>query len=105
MNRGPRFKGAAREQNDKLIMGLGDFAKARGLTPGQLAIAYVLGRQPKFVPVIGARTRAQLDDALGALSHRLTASELAELEKLVPAEAVQGTRYDPSQMAHLDSER
>ncbi len=101
----PRFKGAAREQNDKLIAALGDFARARGLTPGQVAISYVLGRQPNFVPVIGARTRAQLDDAFGALTHRLTAAELTELERLVPASAVQGTRYAPSLMAHLDSER
>lgn len=101
----PRFKGAAREQNDKLIAKLADFARARNLTPSQLAVAYVLARQPQFVPVIGARTRAQLDEALGALSRPLTAPEIAELEQLVPAGEVQGTRYDPSQMAHLDSER
>jgi aryl-alcohol dehydrogenase-like predicted oxidoreductase len=57
------------------------------------------------VPVIGARTRAQLDDSLGALRLSLSPADLARLEEVVPASAVAGTRYDAVQMQHLDSER
>ncbi len=57
------------------------------------------------MPVVGARTRAHLDDALGALRLSLSPAELARLEEAVPASAVAGTRYDPVQMQHLDSER
>ncbi|MFL5302687.1 MAG: aldo/keto reductase [Anaeromyxobacteraceae bacterium] len=57
------------------------------------------------VPVIGARTRAQLADALGALAVRLSPADLARIEAAVPAEAVAGTRHGADQMQHLDSER
>lgn len=57
---------------------------------------------PNFVPVIGARTRAQLEDALDSLSHRLNATELEGLENLVPAEAGQGTRVPGGKDYHPD---
>jgi aryl-alcohol dehydrogenase-like predicted oxidoreductase len=57
------------------------------------------------VPVIGARTRAQLDDALGALEVTLTPADLARIEDAIPANAAAGTRYDERQMRMLDSER
>jgi aryl-alcohol dehydrogenase-like predicted oxidoreductase len=65
----------------------------------------VLAKGSFIVPVIGARTRAQLTESLGALHLELSAEELAEIEMLVPAEAVAGTRYDAGQMKMLDSER
>jgi aryl-alcohol dehydrogenase-like predicted oxidoreductase len=70
-----------------------------------LAIAWVLAKGSFIVPVVGARTRAQLAESLGALHVELSAEELAEIEALVPAEAVAGTRYDAGQMKMLDSER
>jgi aryl-alcohol dehydrogenase-like predicted oxidoreductase len=57
------------------------------------------------VPVIGARTTRQLDEALGALALDLAPAELAAIEATVPAASVAGTRYDAHQMAMLDSER
>ena len=71
----------------------------------QLALAWVLAKQSWIVPVIGARTRAQLAESLGALQVKFTAEEIAEIEAAVPAEAVAGTRYDRSQMRMLDSEK
>ena len=68
-------------------------------------MAQVRARQPRFVPVVGARTAGQLADALGALARPLDAAELAELEAAVPAGAVAGARYDSHQMQQLDSER
>jgi aryl-alcohol dehydrogenase-like predicted oxidoreductase len=57
------------------------------------------------VPVIGARTRAQLAESLGALEVRLSADEKAAIEAAVPAADVAGQRYDEHQMRILDSER
>jgi aryl-alcohol dehydrogenase-like predicted oxidoreductase len=58
-----------------------------------------------IVPTMGARTRAQLTDALSALDVSLDASEVAALEAAVPADQVAGTRYPGPAMATLDSER
>jgi aryl-alcohol dehydrogenase-like predicted oxidoreductase len=68
-------------------------------------VAWVLARKDSIVPVIGARTRTQLAETLGALDVKLTADEIAEIEAAVPAEAVAGTRYDAGQMKNLDSEK
>ena len=56
------------------------------------------------MPLIGARRRDQLKEALGALDVPLTAADLARIAQAVPAEAVAGTRYLPAVLAHLDSE-
>ncbi|HEX7837553.1 MAG TPA: aldo/keto reductase [Kofleriaceae bacterium] len=101
----PRFTGENRERNQRLVGSLERLAAARGVRPSQLAIAWVLARGPSIVPVIGARTRAQLDESLGALEIRLSPAELAEIEQAVPASEVAGTRYGAPQMQHLDSER
>jgi aryl-alcohol dehydrogenase-like predicted oxidoreductase len=65
----------------------------------------VLAQSVSIVPVIGARTRAQLVESLGALQVQLTPEDLAEIEAALPADAVVGTRYDARQMQMLDSER
>ena len=101
----PRFAAGNSGQNDTVVVALQRFATERGMSVGQLAIAWVLARQPGFVPLVGAKTRAQLADALGALEKPLSASDVAALEALVPESAIAGTRYGAEQMAHLDSER
>lgn len=101
----PRFTGENRERNQRLVAALERLAAARSLRPAQLAIAWVLARGPSIIPVIGARTRAQLDESLGALAIRLSPAELAEIEQAIPASEVAGTRYGAPQMQHLDSER
>ncbi len=75
------------------------------MTPAQVALAWVLAKQPTLVPIVGARTRAQLDDALVALDKPLSASDVAALESIVPADAIGGTRYPAQHMKDLDSER
>jgi aryl-alcohol dehydrogenase-like predicted oxidoreductase len=65
----------------------------------------VLAKGLSIVPLVGARTRSQLADALGALDVRLSADDIARIEAAVPAAAVAGTRYDAHQMSILDSER
>jgi aryl-alcohol dehydrogenase-like predicted oxidoreductase len=101
----PRFAGANGEKNQELVDALARAAAEHGVTPAQLAIAWVRAKGPSIVPLLGARTRAQLADAIAALAIRLTADEVAALEAAVPAAAVAGTRYAEAQMRHLDSER
>ncbi|MGX9964199.1 aldo/keto reductase [Roseomonas sp. F4] len=101
----PRFQGENFVRNQALAAALAAFAAERGATPAQLAIAWVLAQGPHVIPLVGARTPARLAEALGALALRLTPADLAALEAAVPASAVAGTRYDPHQMAMLDSER
>lgn len=101
----PRFSEQNRAHNQRVVESLTSFAAARQMTPSQLAIAWVLAKQPAFVAAIGARKREQLKDALAALEHPLTQADVAELEKRVPADAIAGTRYDANSMEHLDSER
>jgi aryl-alcohol dehydrogenase-like predicted oxidoreductase len=101
----PRFAGANAEQNARVVNRFQAFATERGLSPGQLSVAYVLARQPGFVPIVGARTREQLEDVLGALPRPLAAADVTLLESIVPPDALAGTRYAAEQMEHLDSER
>jgi aryl-alcohol dehydrogenase-like predicted oxidoreductase len=101
----PRFTGEAQAKNERLAAAVNDFAKARALTPGQLALAWALAKEPGFVPIVGAKNRTQLADCLGALERPLSAEDVTALEALVPADAVSGTRYGADQMAHLDSEK
>src|SRR3954468_4009825 len=101
----PRFQGENRARNARLADALARIAREKGATPVQLAVAWVLSRGEDIVPLIGARTRAQLRDALGALRLSLSREDLARIEREVPADAVAGERYAPAQMATLDSER
>ncbi|HWZ91412.1 MAG TPA: aldo/keto reductase [Polyangiaceae bacterium] len=101
----PRFTGDSKQKNEAVVARVLAFAKARALTPGQLAVAWALAKQPKFVPVVGAKNRTQLADSLAALDKPLSPEDVSELEALVPRGAIAGTRYSAEQMAHLDSER
>jgi aryl-alcohol dehydrogenase-like predicted oxidoreductase len=101
----PRFTGQNRERNQGILEGLRAFASEKGVTASQVAIAWVLGRGRSIVPVIGARTRAQLAESLGALHVDLSPADMSRLEEIIPPSAVAGTRYDEHQMRVLDSER
>jgi pyridoxine 4-dehydrogenase len=101
----PRFTGENYQKNQKLFATLRDVAAGKNATPAQIAIAWVLSRGNDIVPLVGARRRSQLEDALCALELKLTPQEFAELEMMIPPDAVAGTRYDENQMRWLDSER
>ena len=104
-NRFPRFNGENLARNQQLVDRLKQIAEGKGITQSQLAVAWVLAKNPNVIPLIGARTRQQLADSLSALSVRLTPVDLAEIESALPHEAVSGTRYDSHAMQALDSER
>jgi len=103
--RGPRFKPGHVEHNLQLVEALRAIAAARGVTVAQLAIAWVAGRGEDIVPLIGAKTPAQLGSAIAAMALRLSADELAAIEAAAPPGSASGARYDPHQMETLDSER
>jgi aryl-alcohol dehydrogenase-like predicted oxidoreductase len=101
----PRFAGANVEQNAALVRALDQAATERRISGAQLAIAWVLHQGRDIVPLMGARTRKQLNEAIGALLVKLSTEELHSIAEAVPAEKAAGTRYDARQMAVLDSER
>ncbi|MHC5934319.1 aldo/keto reductase [Nostoc sp.] len=101
----PRFSGENLDRNLLLVEALRLIAQEQSATVAQVAIAWVLSRGNDIVPLIGARRRDRLNEALGALDLHLTEDELARIEAAVPLDAVAGDRYDPGQMAMLDSEK
>ncbi|MCT4352788.1 aldo/keto reductase [Streptomyces sp. Je 1-79] len=104
----PRFQGENLHRNLDLVDQLRAIAEAKGVTVAQTAIAWVLAQGPlqgvDIVPLIGARRRDRLTEALGSLDVTLDAADLAAIERAVPAGAAAGERYPAAQMAHLDSE-
>jgi aryl-alcohol dehydrogenase-like predicted oxidoreductase len=101
----PRFAGDNRRHNQQIVEGLNAIADEKSISPTQLAIAWVLTKQPGIVPVLGARTRTQLAESLAALDVELSDDDLTRIEALVADGGVAGTRYDQHQMQMLDSER
>ena len=103
--RGPRFQGENLQRNLGLVDRLRPIAAARDASVAQLAIAWVMAQGSDIVPLIGARRRDQLAEALGGAAVTLTADDLTAIARAVPKGAAAGGRYPPAQMAHLDSER
>ncbi|HEX4303291.1 MAG TPA: aldo/keto reductase, partial [Rhizomicrobium sp.] len=101
----PRFEGENLTRNVALVKTLAEIAAGRGITVAQLAIAWVLGRGTDILPLVGARRRVRLSEALGALDVTLSEAELAAIDAVAPDGAIAGTRYHPMQMAMLDSEK
>src|SRR5262249_18331671 len=101
----PRFTRENRDRNQRLVAALQAVAAEKGTTASQLAVAWVMSKGQEIVPVIGARTRTQLSESLGALDVQLSPTEIARIEEAVPASEVAGTRYGEDQMRILDSER
>lgn len=104
-SRFPRFQGENLTHNLSLVETLGAIAREKGATVAQLAIAWVASRGQDIFPLIGARRRERLAEALGALDLQLSADDLATIERAVPPDAAKGDRYDAHAMASLDSER
>ncbi|GHH87006.1 aldo/keto reductase [Streptomyces sulfonofaciens] len=101
----PRFQGENLRHNLGLVEALRKIAEQKGVTVAQIAIAWVASRGDDIVPLVGARRRDRLTEALGARDVTLDDFDLAAIERAVPAGAAAGDRYQPSEMAHLDSER
>ena len=101
----PRFRGENHARNLELLAALEAIANEKGVTAAQLAIAWVASRGDDIVPLIGTKRRDRLAEALRALAMTLSGDDLAQIGAAVPAGAVAGERYDPAQVAMLDSGR
>jgi aryl-alcohol dehydrogenase-like predicted oxidoreductase len=101
----PRFQGANLDANLALVERLRTIAHDTGASVAQLAIAWVAAQGADIVPLVGARRRDRLAEALGALDLTLTPDILTSLARAVPPEAVAGERYPAAQLVHMDSEK
>ena len=101
----PRFQEANVDANLALVEALRTVAQGRGISVAQAAIAWVAAQGSDIVPLIGARTRERLTEALGAADVVLSAEDLAAIERAVPKDAAAGERYPAFAMATLDSEK
>jgi len=101
----PRFQGANLDANLALVDAIRGIAKGIGASVAQVAIAWVAARGEDIVPLVGARRRDRLAEALGALDVKLSADDLAELAMALPPGAAAGERYPAAALAHMDSEK
>jgi pyridoxine 4-dehydrogenase len=101
----PRFQGQNLDANLALVDQLREIADEIGATPAQVAIAWVAAQGTDIVPLIGARRRDRLTEALGAIDVKLTDAHLAALAKAFPPGVAAGARYPDAQLAHMDSEK
>jgi aryl-alcohol dehydrogenase-like predicted oxidoreductase len=101
----PRFRSDNIDHNLALVEALRQVAKAQRATVAQVAIAWVAAQGDDIVPLVGARRRDRLSEALGALDLELSAADLAAIERAVPKDAAAGARYPDAAMVDLDSER
>ncbi|TCR92233.1 aldo/keto reductase [Rhizobium sp. BK376] len=101
----PRFQDANIDQNLALVEALRKIADAKGASVAQIAIAWVASRGDDIIPLIGARRRDRLTEALGSQSVHLSPEDFAAIEKAVPRDAAAGNRYPDAQLAHMDSEK
>jgi len=100
----PRFQGENYQRNARLVEALATIARRKGVTPAQLALAWVLSRGSDIIPLIGTKQRGRLREGIETLALALSGEELTEIEAAVPARHVAGTRYPTEHMVQLDSE-
>ncbi|MDN0201065.1 aldo/keto reductase [Streptomyces sp. S.PNR 29] len=102
----PRFQSENLQHNLNLVEALRKIAEQKGVSVAQIAIAWVLSQGPRhttdIVPLVGARRRDRLHEALGALDVTLDEADLAAVEEAVPAGAAAGERYAAAQLAHVE---
>ena len=98
----PRFQNSSIEHNIAIADSVREFARRKGCTPAQLAIAWVLAQGEDILPIPGMKTRAHLADNLGALQVSLSREERDELTAKVEQLKVQGERHAPAMMQLLD---
>jgi aryl-alcohol dehydrogenase-like predicted oxidoreductase len=99
----PRFQDANAAHNARLVAAIAAIAQRKGCTLPQLAIAWVLAQGADVLPIPGMKTRAHLDDNLGALRVQLSAAEEQELRRLKDELQVLGERHPPPMMKTLDA--
>ncbi|HWW53533.1 MAG TPA: aldo/keto reductase, partial [Acidimicrobiales bacterium] len=97
----PRFQGENLTRNLQLVDRVTEMAAAKGCTPGQLALAWLVAQGSDVVPIPGTKRRRYLDENVGALAVTLSAGDLARIDELLPVGSAAGPRYED--MSHLDT--
>ncbi|MFD8149070.1 aldo/keto reductase [Streptomyces sp. NPDC059708] len=97
----PRFADGNLDRNLAIVARLEELAAAKGVTAGQLALAWVQHRGEDVVPIPGTRRRQYLEENLAALSVELTPEDLAAIEAAAPREAIAGARYDATSLTFV----
>ena len=98
----PRFQGENFAKNLRLVEQVKTLAADKGVTAGQLALAWVLAQGDYIIPIPGTKRRTYLQENVEALSISLSADELAALDAIFPADATAGLRYPKDVLAMLD---
>ena len=97
----PRFQGENFQKNLDLVARLGELAKEKGCTPGQLALAWTLAQGADIVPIPGTKRRAFLEENAAAAQVTLTAQDLVRIDQVAPKDAAAGTRYPAAMMGAI----
>jgi aryl-alcohol dehydrogenase-like predicted oxidoreductase len=95
----PRFTAENREANQALVAHVGALAEAKGATPGQVALAWLLAQHPWIVPIPGTRRLTRIEENAGATALALSADEVADLDAIASSIGVVGNRYNDAGMA------
>ncbi|HXN99895.1 MAG TPA: aldo/keto reductase [Candidatus Acidoferrales bacterium] len=98
----PRFEGENFEKNQVLVERVSAIAENRGVTPAQMALAWVLAKGEDLVPIPGTKRRKYLEENAAAADIKLTPGEMAELEAAVPQNEIAGDRYAAANMKAID---
>jgi aryl-alcohol dehydrogenase-like predicted oxidoreductase len=98
----PRFQGENFQKNLDLVAKINDLAKRKGVTPSQLALAWVLARGDDIVPIPGTKQVKYLEENLAAAQVRLAPDELRDIDAILPVGSAAGERYNPQSMAALN---
>ena len=98
----PRFADGALAKNLTLVDEVAKIAKSKGVTPAQIALAWVLAKGDDIIQIPGTKKLSRLEENLGALKVDLTAADIASIEKAVPPEAVAGARYPETTSSALN---
>jgi len=98
----PRYQGANFDANMQAASSVRELAVRKGVTPAQIALAWLLHKGPDIVPIPGTKRRRYLEENVGSATVSLSAEEMAELDAALPPENVAGPRYNEKQMAQVD---
>jgi len=98
----PRFQGENFSKNLALVQRISEMAREKGVTPAQLALAWVLAQGEHIVPIAGTKRRRYLEQNVAASEIELTASDLARIDALAPKGIAAGTRYAEPMMRYVN---
>jgi aryl-alcohol dehydrogenase-like predicted oxidoreductase len=98
----PRYQGGNFDANVRAASAVREMAKGKGVTAGQIALAWLLHKGSDIVPIPGTRRRTYLNENVAAADVRLSRDEMAALDSALAPEKISGPRYAPQQMAQVD---